>query len=530
MGSIASLMQGPPPPTKLLSFADKQQQAADTELRTQQAGLASSEAERADAQTAGFDLQNKIQQRALAQAPIFVDALKRSKGDPALFQQYALEGGADVGPTLEHTKTVTDMGDKMAQMTGRQLDNEKRINNKALGGLDAVANAPEEQQGDMYATVMKENPTLSHFLPATHPGKAALDAARGMMTAHDEQLSDAQKRAQTAEATALAAKNTTEVADIQRKAAAATLATVDPANPDSYKTWLDANPSVKGVAPPVYSPQWAASFIRSTVAAQAQPKYDQEQAANLSGPLKQARTVGEYEAIRTRPGGENYPNLSAYDPNEELDDSDRAAVDRAALTPMQTTTSQATAARNANTAMHQKVLESLSAQRLGLAAQRLKQETPAQAAARTKFEDQEINRHADVQGKEQDFWNLKGEIGKALSVPDGETFVDPTSRTPVERTMSPDWRTRMASAQSKAEGDALAQQNKARQIRKQHGWGEFAPATPGAAPGVQKTGATAKPGSKGVVNEAEARSRATAAGKNPDVIVNDLKSQGYTLK
>jgi len=481
MGTIANIIAQGPKPTNfgILSAPQREAQAADTELRQKQAGLASSEAERADTQTAGLEMQNQLQQRALKDAPIYAEAMRQFPTDPAGFQKYAIQNGAYAPDVMTHTAAYTKTLQGAANLTAEQAKNQQEALGRQNDAMRAVIAADPAKKDEVFAQVVKEHPELAQTIGDRYSGDDALKAIIDLHGGYGNVLNARQKQAEIDKEEAARKKTEVETDAALRNQAAASLATVDPANPASYQDWRAANPTVKN-APATFSPQWAASFIRSTVAAQQQPKYDEEQAANLSPALKNSATVGEYNARRAAagPAGQRFPDFSAYEDTEELDDADRKAIDRAGLQPNQVVTSEATAARNANTAMHQRILEQLSAQRNGIAAARLKQESPAQAAARTKFEDQEINRHADVQGKEQDFWNLKGEIGKALSVPDGETFIDPTTKTPVERTMSKDWRARLESAQTKAEGDALAQQKKAQQIRKQHGWGEFAPATP----------------------------------------------------
>lgn len=169
-----------------------------------------------------------------------------------------------------------------------------------------------------------------------------------------------------------------------------------------------------------------------------------------------------------------------------------AALDNALLTPEQRAADRRAQTTADQTKANEKILRDQGADRIDLERERMNRESPAQLGAKQKLLNQAINQHSDVQNKEQDFWALKGEIGKALAVPDGQTFIDPTAKTSVERTMDGSWRTRLTAYMAKAETDALGQQTKAKKIREQYGLGEFAPVAPAAGAKEQPTPATGK--------------------------------------
>lgn len=124
--------------------------------------------------------------------------------------------------------------------------------------------------------------------------------------------------------------------------------------------------------------------------------------------------------------------------------------------------------------------------------------TPGQQGVMSRFQQRfqanDAKAHEALQSKEQGLWAQHTALGDVLSTPDGQNFVDPTSKAGKEIQMNYAQRLVMKNRYQAAEDAAKQAQQDAAKIRQKWGWGEFAPGAQQASPGAQQTGPGAGPG------------------------------------
>lgn len=170
--------------------------------------------------------------------------------------------------------------------------------------------------------------------------------------------------------------------------------------------------------------------------------------------------------------------------------------------------------------------------------------TPGQQGVMNRFQikQQELQaaNHEKLQSKEGDLWSLKQAYADAAQTPDDQLVVDPGNPRAQPTAMNAAWRTIFSGRMKKAEGDAMQAQKSAAQIRKQNGWGEFAPGQQPTASSTPPATQAAAGGAGAPVAAAPAASTlpAPAPAANPTAVaapaqkvhVKTAKGMGYIPK
>lgn len=235
-----------------------------------------------------------------------------------------------------------------------------------------------------------------------------------------------------------------------------------------------APPEILNLFPNSYSADTQQQLQEAAIPPAQRQKALEEQITMAGRQLNATKTAADY----TRAYDSLPPKVrTVFKDPSQWDANAAADALTAARTPDQQERSEdrrdAAADRAANAREANDIRRDLGQQTIDLRREIHDSKPPVGSTARQRMADADADKHDKFQTQEQQAWDLHGELGSVLQVPDGQKFVDPTGKTAVEREMNPAWRKRMESAYKDAQTKATQFQNTQKDIRRRNGWGEF---------------------------------------------------------
>lgn len=130
-------------------------------------------------------LQNQLQQQQIKDSQIFMQSLQKNKGDFDAALDDAAQNGMSGPGYIQMGQMVLQRKAQLMKLTGDQLDNEAKSNDKLGGILDGYKALPPDQQAAQWPTIRQQvaqsAPQLANVLPFSPPQQSQVDSFEAML-------------------------------------------------------------------------------------------------------------------------------------------------------------------------------------------------------------------------------------------------------------------------------------------------------------------------------------------------------------
>ena len=454
------------------------------------------------------------QQGATPTAPAQQNAQAAPGLDPTLFgdrmadaeKKFLAAGGNPLWLNQNIRMPMIEQQTKLAALTKDQLANAKEQLQQEAGGLQAIAEAPDDMKAQMWSGYLQSQFQVGRLPKQQYqtlmnqgvPDDQHLRTLASAKLTYNDQIAAVEKNAQAQLAINRGEDFRQQAVgrDLIRNAGVA-LATL-PDNSQDVQAWKQKYAPDNSVLGQNLSNINDPARLRVVLTRLSMPATEAEkQLQNAEvAQIQEGRNIASqgdplaYGQYLGRIQTQN-PRLYAQLP-KTLDDDTPDTINALALTPQQTSQASNQAQNRDQRANNAETRATLAEARLALAQAKAGNLTPGQQATQQR-EDLTAKNKADA--AEIAAWGLNKRYNAAAAVPDGQEFADP--KTGVMRVMNPSARQGLQASAETTRQQAQQAHSESDQIQQRYGWGKYAPNAPQKTAAPTQTNPPATPNPNG---------------------------------